>query len=489
MCKEGVNWHEQQVENRGARMTKTVDLIVVSGVDAGKIYAIPECGVVLGRSHSCDICLEDGALSRQHCRLYFADDKLMLQDLLSSNGTLVNGNAVCKTPVQLHHGDVIALGSWVFRVGGSGEVSAMGAAPSANIPTHSLFETDASVQERSGSIASSEMRTDGQQADLFTASSEKMSEASQPVAEKRRFILWISALLFLLSAGGILYLVRGGEPEEVRTPRQLPRVEKEAEFSYERTMIDAQHLFRYILVYDFTSNILSLDVDDLGEQDRSFSKRLELSSEGKKALISLLMEADLASIGELFPERSHDGITLEQRRLTIVRNRAIWQRVAENVQNKDFNALCDKLEFFARNELQVWAAQYSVAELEALAREQLSIADRYWEQRDLGDDKVWLAIAAYKKGLSALETLNPKPDCLAALSAGLQQSETLLSQRYEAVLFEIDQAMNTQRYDVAESLLRKILQMIPDRDDARNQQASERLLIVEQRRGGDKGGR
>ena len=31
--------------------------------------------------------------------------------------------------------------------------------------------------------------------------------------------------------------------------------------------------------------------------------------------------------------------------------------------------------------------------------------------------------------------------------------------------------------------------MIPDRDDARNQQASERLLIVEQRRGGDKGGR
>ena len=175
--------------------------------------------------------------------------------------------------------------------------------------------------------------------------------------------------------------------------------------------------------------------------------------------------------------------------MTIVRNRAIWQRVAENVQNKDFNALCDKLEFFARNELQVWAAQYSVAELEALAREQLSIADRYWEQRDLGDDKVWLAIAAYKKGLSALETLNPKPDCLAALSAGLQQSESLLSQRYEAVLFEIDQAMNTQRYDVAESLLRKILQMIPDRDDARNQQASERLLIVEQRRGGDKGGR
>ena len=136
----------------------------------------------------------------------------------------------------------------------------------------------------------------------------------------------------------------------------------------------------------------------------------------------------------------------------------------------------------------MWAAQYSVAELEVMADEQLAIAERYWEQRDLGDDKLWSAVVAYRKGLSALETLNPKPESMGALSQGLQQAETVLAERYEAALFEVDQALNTQRYEIAIQQLQKILRMIPDRDDQRHQQASEKLLTVEQRRG-KKGGR
>jgi hypothetical protein len=121
--------------------------------------------------------------------------------------------------------------------------------------------------------------------------------------------------------------------------------------------------------------------------------------------------------------------------------------------------------------------------LETLGAEQLEVARRYWEQRDLGDEKLWSAIVAYKQGLSALETLNPKPATVTELSAGLREAETLLATRYEEALFQVEQAMNTQRYDVAVQQLQKILRMIPDRDDARNRQASEKLLTVEQRRG------
>ena len=70
----------------------------------------------------------------------------------------------------------------------------------------------------------------------------------------------------------------------------------------------------------------------------------------------------------------------------------------------------------------------------------------------------------------------------------MQTAEALLGERYEAVLFEVDQALNTQRYDMAIQQLQKILRMIPERDDERHQQASEKLLTVEQRRG-KKGGR
>ena len=276
--------------------------------------------------------------------------------------------------------------------------------------------------------------------------------------------------------------------EEPPSVRKIVRSAPLAEFNYERLVIDAQHLFRYTLSYQAATNVLMLNVSDLGEADRSFSKRVELSKDAKETLMKLLWEVDVSKIGEIFPERSHDGISFERRTLTLVRGTEVWQRVAENVSHALFNGICETLEFFARNELQVWAAQYSVAELEAMAEEQLAIADRYWEQRDLGDDKLWQAVVAYRKGLSALETLNPKPKSMVALTQGLQTAEALLGERYEAVLFEVDQALNTQRYDMAIQQLQKILRMIPERDDERHQQASEKLLTVEQRRG-KKGGR
>jgi hypothetical protein len=74
------------------------------------------------------------------------------------------------------------------------------------------------------------------------------------------------------------------------------------------------------------------------------------------------------------------------------------------------------------------------------------------------------------------------------LSDGLFEAEALLAKRYEDSLFQVEQAMNTQQYEVAMQHLQKILRMIPDRDDSRHGQASEKLLMVERRRG-MKGGR
>ena len=184
--------------------------------------------------------------------------------------------------------------------------------------------------------------------------------------------------------------------------------------------------------------------------------------------------------------RGADGVSLRRRSLTIVFGPEVWARVAENTSQRAFDALCERLETFGRNELGAWATQYSVAELRAMGAEQLRLARRYWEQRDLGDEKLFLCVSAYRKGLSALETLNPKPAFAAELGEGLREAEALLAERHEAAAFAVDQAMNTQRYEDAAEALRKILRMIPDRDDPRNIEATERLLAVENRylRGG-----
>lgn len=62
----------------------------------------------IGRAPECEIVLRDSRVSRRHARLFARDGVLILTDLGSTNGTLVNGNRI--TEVALGAGDRIQLG-------------------------------------------------------------------------------------------------------------------------------------------------------------------------------------------------------------------------------------------------------------------------------------------------------------------------------------------------------------------------------------------
>jgi pSer/pThr/pTyr-binding forkhead associated (FHA) protein len=64
--------------------------------------------LTIGRREDSDLCLDDKATSSQHAAIITIGKNSYLQDLKSTNGTLVNGS-----PVQKHtlkHGDVILIG-------------------------------------------------------------------------------------------------------------------------------------------------------------------------------------------------------------------------------------------------------------------------------------------------------------------------------------------------------------------------------------------
>lgn len=65
--------------------------------------------LLLGRHVRCDIVLDDLSVSRRHARLRFRDGHWVLQDLESTNGTLVNRTPVVRC--QLHPGDEVHVGS------------------------------------------------------------------------------------------------------------------------------------------------------------------------------------------------------------------------------------------------------------------------------------------------------------------------------------------------------------------------------------------
>lgn len=83
---------------------------------------------LVGRNQECDLRLDSPKVSRRHCCLALAYDRLILRDLGSRNGVRVNGREVAET--QLFRGDEIAIGHLIFRIDQEAGAAAVPAAPS-----------------------------------------------------------------------------------------------------------------------------------------------------------------------------------------------------------------------------------------------------------------------------------------------------------------------------------------------------------------------
>lgn len=105
--------HDTLVYRPGERSTGWV-LVVEEGPRAGDTMPVPEGRVTVGRGSGCDILLHDPQVSRRHATLEARDGHLLLEDLGSSNGTLVNGQRVERR--RLRAGDRVAMGQTVLRV-------------------------------------------------------------------------------------------------------------------------------------------------------------------------------------------------------------------------------------------------------------------------------------------------------------------------------------------------------------------------------------
>jgi signal transduction histidine kinase len=88
-------------------------LVCVSGPDLGTAFPVGKSSVVIGRSHA-DITIGEGEVSRRHARLVCTGNgAFQLEDLQSSNGTLINGVRIQK-PTTVTVGDRIQVGRTVL---------------------------------------------------------------------------------------------------------------------------------------------------------------------------------------------------------------------------------------------------------------------------------------------------------------------------------------------------------------------------------------
>lgn len=84
-------------------------LVIKQGEGVGRDMVLGGGVVVVGRGPGADFTIQDTLASRQHFRVLQEDGVYWVEDLGSTNGTLVNGRRTQR--VQLMDGDLVQAGS------------------------------------------------------------------------------------------------------------------------------------------------------------------------------------------------------------------------------------------------------------------------------------------------------------------------------------------------------------------------------------------
>ena len=357
------------------RMNSAYRLLVEQGPDKGREFAIPDGGADIGRSDQNTMVLADAELSRRHCRLDFRDGALWVADLASANGTFVNGREVQESP--LAPGDRLSIGASVLAVAGP-----EGAPPQPAPAT----PVDLGFGGASG-------------------------ERAVPGAPKRTLAWAVAAALVVaaaaLAAKLILETPVAEEPKPLR-PREEPQA---LALRFHKLQADLDNVFRYEVRLD-PDGSLAVEIDDL-RQSRHVRR------EADKPVAPELL-ADLArAIGQSgvlgLDEKPYEGIAAagtatEYDLLVAIGRSARRIRVANRAEPEEFREARERIETFVRNELGLWAVEYSAEQLREMARENLLVGQRMLDQRDLEPGNLHEACRRFRECANLLETVEPKPD-------------------------------------------------------------------------------
>jgi two-component system cell cycle response regulator len=89
-------------------------LIMVEGDLPGQVFRLRPGRQVIGRRPECDIRVRERAVSGIHAEIIRVRDLVTINDLASTNGTLLNGMRI-RTPMPLTQGHLLKLGNCVFK--------------------------------------------------------------------------------------------------------------------------------------------------------------------------------------------------------------------------------------------------------------------------------------------------------------------------------------------------------------------------------------
>ena len=94
---------------------KRLSLAIIDGPDAGSVYRIEKPRVTIGRANA-DLTLNDTEASRQHAAVEVRDSIYLLEDLGSTNGTLLDGRRITEMTELQDKSEFVVGGSTLMFI-------------------------------------------------------------------------------------------------------------------------------------------------------------------------------------------------------------------------------------------------------------------------------------------------------------------------------------------------------------------------------------
>ena len=436
-------------------------LIVESGTDQGKTFAVKTEGFSIGRSNQNDVVIHDELLSRHHCKIYFRGAEPWLSDLATLNGTQVNGAPV-KDDVKLAPGDTISVGDTAIRFTETQGIPA--SAPDIAAPS---TESAPNVSNK---------------IDLGFSNVDAANDGKASESLKKTIIRAVIAFVAICTVAIAIKIMSGERDGKDTQPVAIQEpVDQSLEIHYTKVQGTDSNVFRYQM--DLAADgLLTVSIDDLN-QGKHVSKTSEnpISQEIKQDLIRKFGRAGFSTL-----DSAYEGIPLQNTwnvmTLTAtVSGSANTVTVRNRIEPEAFKTLREDLETFGRNELGLWAIEFSREKLLELANENLLVARKLYDEREIRRENLYTSIRTYKSCLAYLETLEPKPEFYNEAVSSLETATRDLETIYKEKNWQADHSINTKDWDKAAQTLRELMEFIPDRADERNRETERRLLDVESR--------
>lgn len=428
-------------------MAEVVHLVVEQGPERGLSVSVPPEGLRVGRSSKNDVVLSDPLLSRHHSRLFFRPNEgLWVTDLGSANETMVNDEPVQEKALRV--GDFVTLGDTVLRVVNDGT----GASP------------PAPVAAGPGAV------------DLGLYPQKR---ATRPRSVGRGFLVAVLALVVILAVvvwfPRLQHWTRAVRP---RPPAVVPDKEHTLEIDYEKVQATSENIFRYRLRVS-RERVLSVQIDDLAN-DRHVRKEKTVARAYVQELAKWIRDSGYFTLAKEYQGIQPDMLDSWDLSVTIDR-RTHRSTIVNRLEPDIFKVVRERIEECGKNELGLWAIQFSPQKLVEMAREAHLLGRKLYDEREIQYGNLHEAIQKFTEAEWYLETVEPKPDFYREIMFKLSDCKEDLQRRHDDHNFRAIRAITLREWEGAADELRIILDLIPDPADPRHGEARKKLIDAETR--------